>query len=107
MSVIVTLRVQADPRKLEQFAAENPGKLSEIAERGKEHGVLAHRFYGSEEDGSIIVIDEWPDADSFRSFFESQNADIGSVMQAVGVTGEPEIIFWRKLETNDEIGWGA
>lgn len=27
------------------------------------------------------------------------------MMAAVGVTGEPEITFWCKLDTHDEVGW--
>jgi hypothetical protein len=29
------------------------------------------------------------------------------MMRDVGVTGEPEITFWRKLDTHDEVGWEA
>jgi hypothetical protein len=28
-------------------------------------------------------------------------------MQDGGVTSEPQIRFWRKLDTGDEVGWGA
>lgn len=104
MSVIMTFRVKGDPKKLEQLAADNPGKLSGISERAKEHGIIAHRFYGT-DDGWIMVIDEWPDAESFQRFFESQREEIEPAMQEVCVTSEPEIQFWRKLETNDDVGW--
>ena len=104
MSVIMTFRVKGDPRKLEQLAAENPAKLPAIAQRAKEHGLIAHRFYGS-DDGSIMVIDEWPDAQSFQRFFESSRSEIEPAMQEAGVTSEPEIRFWTKLETGDDVGW--
>jgi hypothetical protein len=29
------------------------------------------------------------------------------MMGEVGVTAEPEVTFWRKLDTHDEVGWGA
>jgi hypothetical protein len=29
------------------------------------------------------------------------------MMAEVGVTAEPEVTFWRELDTNDRIGWGA
>ena len=51
-----------------------------------------------------MVVDEWPDAESFQRFFEADQPNIGPLMQEVG-TGEPEITFWRKLETGDEVGW--
>jgi hypothetical protein len=104
VSVIMTFQVKGDPKKLEQLARDNPDKLPAIAERAKEHGVIAHRFYGS-DDGWLMVVDEWPDADSFRRFFESERGEIEPAMRDVGVTTEPEIRFWRKLDTNDDIGW--
>ena len=102
MSVIMTLRAAGDPDKLEQLAAEKGDVLRGIAERAKAAGVIAHRFYGSE--GQIMVVDEWPDAASFQRFFESEQETIGPMMAQVA-TGEPEITFWRKLETGDDIGW--
>jgi hypothetical protein len=103
MSVIMTLRVQGDPAKLEQLARDNPDTLRALAERGRAAGVIAHRFYGSE--GQIAVIDEWPDVDSFQRFFESERETIEPMMREVA-TSEPEITFWHKLETGDEVGWG-
>jgi hypothetical protein len=54
-----------------------------------------------------MVADEWPDEQSFQSFFEENSGSIGPMMQAAGVTSEPQVRFWRKLESNDEYGWGA
>jgi hypothetical protein len=102
MSVIMTFRVAGDPDKLEQLAAEKGDVLRDISERAKEHGVIAHRFYGSESE--IMVVDEWPDPESFTTFFEAERAAIEPMMAEVA-TGEPVITFWRKLETGDDIGW--
>jgi hypothetical protein len=104
MSVIMTLYVRGDPEKLESVAAERRELIGGIAERAKELGCMAHRFYGT-DDGQIMVIDEWPDKESFNRFFEDQEAEIGQVMQVAGISGQPGINFWRKLETHDEIGW--
>ena len=106
MSVIMTLRAQGDPKELERRAGENPDGMREIADQAKQHGLIAHRFYGS-DDGQIMVVDEWPDAQSFQSFFEQEQSRIQPLMQQAGVSSEPEVIFWRKLETNDDVGWGA
>jgi heme-degrading monooxygenase HmoA len=102
MSVIMTLRVKGDAAKLERLASENGETLRGISERGKAAGVIAHRFYGSGDE--IMVVDEWPDAESFQRFFESEQEHIGPLMQEVA-TGQPAITFWRKLETGDEVGW--
>jgi heme-degrading monooxygenase HmoA len=106
MSIIMTLRVKGDPDKLEQMAASEPDRMRSIADEAKQHGVMAHRFYGS-DDGQIMVVDEWPDAESFQTFFEKEQGRIQPLMQDAGVTSEPEITFWRKLEARDEVGWGA
>ena len=106
MSVMVTIMVSGDPNKLEEHAASDPGAMQQILESAKEHGLIAHRFYGS-DDGEIMVVDEWPDAQSFHSFFEENAERIGPLMQAAGVTSEPQPKIWRKLESQDEYGWGA
>jgi hypothetical protein len=105
MSVLMTLWVQGNPDELERHASANRDAIRAISDRAKEFGVIAHRFYGT--DGQIMVIDEWPDRESFERFFEDQRSNIEPLMQAVGVTSEPGINFWRELETHDAVGWGA
>lgn len=106
MSVIMTLWLQGDPHKLEEHAAANADEMRAIADRAKEHGVIAHRFYGT-DDGQIMVIDEWPDEQSFQSFFESTRDRIEPLMRAAGASSEPQVRFWRKLDTNDDVGWNG
>jgi quinol monooxygenase YgiN len=98
----MTLRFAGDPDKLEQLAAENADVLQGISDRAQARGVIAHRFYGT--DGQIMVVDEWPDAESFQQFYAAEEATIGPLMAQLGA-GEPEMTFWRKLETGDEVGW--
>lgn len=52
-----------------------------------------------------MVVDEWPDEQSVQSFFEENGGRIGAMMQAAGVSAEPQPRFWRKLETHDGFGW--
>jgi heme-degrading monooxygenase HmoA len=106
MSVLVTIWMRGDAKKFEQIAADDPNRMRSIAGRGKEHGAIAHRIYAT-DDGDVMVIDEWPDAESFNRFFETMQSEIGPLMQEAGVTDEPAVRFWRKLETGDDIGWGA
>ena len=103
MSVLMMLSMRGDPRKLEEYAAGHPDGMREIIESAKGHGMIAHRFYGS-EDGQIMVIDEWPDEGSFRALFEENGPRIGPMMAASAVTSEPHPTFWRELETNDAVG---
>ena len=102
MSVLVTILMRGDAKKFEQIAVDDPSRMRSIAERGREHGAIAHRFYAT-DDGDVMVIDEWPDAESFNRFFESMQAEIGPLMQEAGVTSEPAVRFWRKLETGDDM----
>ena len=104
MSVIMTLRVKGDPQKLESLAGENPDRMQGILEQAKQNGLIAHRFYGSDS-GEIMVVDEWPDAESFQRFFEGAGDQIQPLMAEAGVTEEPKPTLWRKLETRDEYGW--
>jgi quinol monooxygenase YgiN len=99
VSVYMSLRVKADPGKLEQFARENPGKLQAISERAKGLGCIHHRF--AADDGDVVVMDEWESQEAFEKFFNGAE-DVGEVMQAVGVQSEPEVSFYRPLETGDE-----
>jgi hypothetical protein len=103
VSVIMTMWVRGDPSKLEEYAAANSDEMRSVADIAKRHGVIAHRFYGSE--GQIMIIDEWPDEQSFQSFFAETRSRMEPIMQAVGAAGEPGVNFWRKLESHDEVGW--
>jgi hypothetical protein len=104
MSVIITLRAPGDAAKLESWTAENTDHMASIIERAKEHGLIAHRFYGN-DDGQLLIVDEWPDEGSFHAFFEDAQDQIAPVMEAAGVQARPEIIAWRPLESHDEVGW--
>ena len=99
MSVLVTLRVRGDSQALEARAAANPAGMQAILEKAKPHGLISHRFYASGDE--LLVIDEWETEDGFRKFF-AETTEIPGLMAEVGVTSEPEITFWRKLETHDD-----
>jgi quinol monooxygenase YgiN len=104
MSVIMLQRATGDPRRLEEYFAQNRETIEEIHAHAAEHGLIAHRFYGSE--GKILIADEWPDEESFARFAEAAGPLIGPMLEATGVSAEPPT-FWRKLETHDDVGWGA
>jgi len=105
MSVIVMIRLDADPKKFEEFAAENGDRMKAISDRAVGRGVIAHRFLGNDEAGQTMVVDEWESAEQFLAFFEDTNPEIGAIMGEVGVTNEPKPEFWRVLESHDKIGW--
>ena len=105
MPVIMVQEVAADPNGLEQFAAANQETVRAILEAAKKHGLTAHRFYGSEDGKKVLIVDEWPDRESFESFAEEQ-AQIEPMFKAAsGTASEPT--YWRELTTHDAYGWGA
>jgi hypothetical protein len=100
MSVIVILRIPGNPLDLERYAAGPGGEVMQrIAEAGKAAGAVRHSFAGS--DSEVLVVDEWPDEQSFQAFFASQ-PEIADVMRDGGAQGPPEISIYRKLSTPDQ-----
>jgi hypothetical protein len=101
MSIMMGLRLQADPTRLEQALNSDPERLKAISERSKQYGAIHHRFFANEAGGEVLVVDEWPDSESFRRFF-NDSPDIGEMMADAGVTSEPAPVFWRELDTPDK-----
>ena len=100
MAVITILRIPGNPTDLERYAAGTGGQIMQrIAQAGKAAGAIRHTFAGGE--GEILVIDEWPDQQSFEAFFASQ-PEIADVMRDGGAQGEPVTTFYRKLDTPDQ-----
>lgn len=98
MSVLMVMHVPGDPGKLEEYAQANPELLKDISADGRSQGAIHHQFFGG--DGEVVVVDEWDSEESFQKFFESQQ-EIPKIMQEVA-TGEPQISFYRPLDTGDE-----
>jgi hypothetical protein len=107
MSVIIVQEVAADPNGFEQFASANKETVQSVIEGAKKHGLIAHRFYGSEDGSKVLVVDEWPDRQSFESFAQEQASRIEPMFEAAGATEVSQPTYWRELTTNDAFGWGA
>ena len=107
MSVFMTLKASGNPQALEQYAKDNAEKMQSILGAAKRHGLIAHRFYGSDDGANVLVLDEWPDRQSFEAFFGEQQSEIQALMEAGGVTGQLQPDFWNELATGDKFGWGA
>jgi len=54
-----------------------------------------------------MVLGEWPDPQSFESFFKKQESEIRPMFEAARVTAQIEPTFWRELATHDAYGWGV
>ena len=102
MSVLMTMRVTGDGAALEKLGADEGAMFEGMIEAAKKRGLISHHFFGS--DSEVLVIDEWPDEQSFQSFFEEAGPQIEQVMGAAGVTSRPSIEFWRHLDVGDDVG---
>jgi heme-degrading monooxygenase HmoA len=100
MSVLVILRIKGDPADLERYAGGPGGEvMRRISEAGRGAGAVSHHFAGG--DNEMLVVDEWPDEQSFRDFFNGQ-LEIADVMRDGGAQGPPEISIYRVLSTPDQ-----
>jgi heme-degrading monooxygenase HmoA len=95
------LRIPVDAAGLERAAQENGDLIKGIAGRARERGAIHHDFY--EDDGEVIVVDEWESPEAFQAFFDAESGNIGQLMQAAGATGAPAPpTFHRKMSVGDE-----
>jgi hypothetical protein len=95
----VTVRVSGDPKGVEAY---DQAAIQAVADRGKAAGAIRHRFFtnGSE----VLVVDEWPDRETFQAFFDTET-EIPQVMAAAGVTSQPTIEFWDRMDVEESINW--
>jgi len=101
MSVIMMLRVKADPARLQEVINGDESRVQAINSRAKELGAIHHRFLGNADGTEVIVLDEWESPEAFQKFYEA-SPEIGAIMQDVGVSSAPEITFWQELDTVDK-----
>jgi len=86
MSVIVIGHMTVEPGRVEKLWDERKADFETIAREARAAGALRHEWgFGSDY---VVIIDEWPDAASFQSFFDSQPL-IAQLMQEAGVKGPP------------------
>ena len=85
MSVLMTLRTNGDPVKLEKMVADDPGMIRAISDDAKKAGCIAHRFYGS-DDGQILVLElRGSDAPYGRPSNEPFTIDVGALRLSLPV----------------------
>jgi quinol monooxygenase YgiN len=98
MSVIVIGHITVDPAAVERLFRERAADFEAVAADSRTHGAISHRWgFG---DGQVLIVDEWPDADSFQKFFDNQQM-IPTLMQAAGVTAPPSFEFFEAKDSPD------
>jgi hypothetical protein len=97
---MVILRIPGDPADLERYAAGPGGDvMRRISDAAKAVGAVRHSFAGGENE--VLIIDEWPDEQTFQAFFNGQ-PEIADVMRDAGAQGPPATTVYRKLNTPDQ-----
>jgi hypothetical protein len=99
MSVLITIKFAVSGETMQKVAVDNAALMTTIIDDGRRHGAVHHQFV-QDPDGSTVVVDEWPDEDSFHRFFDAQQ-DIREVMSRAGVTEPPEVRVYPVLDTPD------
>lgn len=100
MSVLVIATMKADPAAFERVHKERADDFRSVMADAKKAGAIHHRF-GFGNDGTVTIIDEWPDAESFQKFFGGHPV-IGSLTQDVGVPGPPEVTILEAFDSVDQ-----
>ena len=96
MSVTVIARFTvADVGKAIEWAKSNTEVPDDITTYGKSLGQIGHKMLTDGKD--LVVIDEWPDADTFRTFFAGATR-MGEFLSGAGISGEPEITILDTLD---------
>jgi len=100
VSVIVTIEfpgLQAD--KFVEVFQRDPERMKRISEDGRSQGTIHHSVTAN-DDGVLMVVDEWDSRESFERFFANQE-DIKAVMNEFEWSGQPIIRSCRVLDTPD------
>jgi hypothetical protein len=99
MSVLVIGHMTVDPANVEKLWRDRGADFKAVSEAAKQAGAIHHRWaFG---DGQVVIVDEWPDAESFQQFFAAQTK-IGELMQASGVQGPPTFEILEAKPAPDE-----
>jgi hypothetical protein len=78
----------SDLGKALEWGKANGDIADDITAYRKGLGQIGHRMLTDGKD--LVVIDEWPDADTFNKFFAGA-ARMGEFLSGAGVVGEPEV----------------
>jgi hypothetical protein len=99
MSVLITIKFPVTAETMERVVDDHHDTMMAIIEDGRRQGAIHHQFT-ADPDGAAVVVDEWPDEETWQRFFAQQD-DIKKVMSAAGVASEPTVTVYRILDTPD------
>lgn len=101
MSVVVIIRFPgAKIDKFREVYDRNSETMGGISADGRSKGAIHHLFV-EDENGDVMVVDEWGSMEEFEGFFGAQE-EIKKIMSEVGPTGPPSTVSYRVLDTPDK-----
>jgi hypothetical protein len=79
--------------------ARNQATLTGIVADARGKGAVHHMFVEN-ENGDVMVVDEWGSREQFDAFFTAQD-DIKKIVAELGLAGAPATVSYRVLDTSD------
>ncbi len=96
MSVVVIARFPSDdPGKALEWVRAHSDIPEEITAHGKTLGQIGHRILLAEKE--LVVIDEWPDEESFQTFF-SGAPRMQEFLSGAGLSSDPAISVFQTVD---------
>jgi len=100
MSVIVVVKFPgAQSDRFKEVYARHAEMMAAISGEGRAKGAI-HHLFAEDENGDVLVIDEWGSMAEFEGFFGAQE-DIKKVVAEMGVTAPPSAVSYQVIETSD------
>jgi hypothetical protein len=100
MSVVVVIKFPgAKVDKFKEVYARHADTMAAVSADGRSKGAIHHMFL-EDENGDMMVIDEWGSMAEFDAFFGAQE-DIKAVVGEIGVTGPPTAVSYSVIDTPD------
>jgi hypothetical protein len=100
MSVVVVIKFPgAKVDKFKEVYGRHAETMAAVSAEGRSKGAIHHMFV-ADENGEMMVIDEWGSMAEFETFFAAQE-DIKAIVGEIGVTGAPTAVGYSVIDTED------
>jgi hypothetical protein len=101
VSVVVIIKFPgAKIGKFKEVYDRHSETMQGIVDEGRSKGAI-HHLFAEDENGDVMVVDEWGSMEDFEGFFGAQE-DIKKIMSEVGPTGPPSTLSYQVLDTPDK-----
>ena len=100
MSVVVIIKFPGGKvDKFKEAYARHADTMTAVSAEARGKGAVHHMFV-EDENGDMMVIDEWGSMAEFDAFFAAQE-DIKAIVGEIGLTGPPTAASYSVIDTTD------